>query len=102
MRMLIKPRCMGKTTSLLYASELTGIPICVCNALEKKNLVYKARDISLDIPDPIVVNTDYIPSEIFVDNLTDTLYRKIILKYPNVKIVAATISGDPYHCILEF
>lgn len=103
MRILVMPRSTGKTTTLISASQATGIPICVCSYKAKEYLMKQARDyLSLDIPKPIDVNIDRIPSEIFVDNLTDDLYRKIILKNPEVKIIAATISYNSYWCTLEF
>lgn len=103
MRILAMPRKTGKTTTLLYASLATGIPICVRNYNAKEYLMKQARDyLSLDIPKPVDVNIDRIPSEIFVDELTDDLYRKIVLKNPEVKIIAATISYNSYWYTLEF
>lgn len=97
------PRQVGKTTTLIYASQSTGIPICVCNYVAKEYLMKQARDyLSSDIPKPVAVNTDRIPSEIFVDELTDDLYRKIILKNPEVKIIVATFSYNSHQCTLEF
>lgn len=97
------PRRIGKTTTLIYASQSTGIPICVCNYAAKEYLMKQARDyLSADIPEPVNVNVDRIPSKIFVDELTDGFYRKIILKNPEVKIIAATFSYGSHLCTLEF
>lgn len=63
----------------------------------------QAREyLSADIPKPIAVSTDRIPSEIFVDELTDDFYRKIVLKNPEVRIIAATFSHNSHRCTLEF
>jgi hypothetical protein len=103
MRLLVMPRQVRKTTTLISASQATGIPICVCNNIAKEYLMKQARDyLSSDIPKPVAVNTDRIPSEIFVYELTDDLYRKIILKNPEVKIIAATFLYNSHQCTLEF
>lgn len=103
MRLPVMPRQIGKTTTLIHASQATGISICVCNNLAKEYLMKQARDyLSVDILKPIAVSTDRIPSEIFVDELTDDFYRKIVLKNPKVKIIAATFSYNSHWCTLEF
>lgn len=44
MKLLVMPRQVGKTTTLIGASRATGIPICVYNNLAKEYLMEQARE----------------------------------------------------------
>ncbi len=49
-------RGKGKTTRLLYASEFNNAPIVCSFKTSKRFLVDKARQIGLEIPEPITVS----------------------------------------------
>lgn len=56
MRLLIKDRAKGKTTQMIYTSEATGYPIVVETELQKSNLMDKAKNMDVIIPEPITIN----------------------------------------------
>lgn len=56
MRLLIKDRAKGKTTQMIYTSETTGYPIVVETELQKSNLMDKAKNMDVIIPEPITIN----------------------------------------------
>ena len=56
MKIINLGRGQGKTTRLLYASEFNDTPILCCNETHKKHLLYRAKELHLDIPEPIIVS----------------------------------------------
>lgn len=56
MKIINLPRGYGKTTRLLYASEFNNIPILCANDMQKKNLINMAKELLLQIPEPITVS----------------------------------------------
>ena len=64
MRVIAKPRCKGKTTQLLYASDVTKVPIVVMNNTMKKNLLEESERLGLNIPEPITVLSDNFEREL--------------------------------------
>lgn len=54
MKIINLPRGYGKTTRLLYASEFNNTPILCATHTSKQNLVDKAKQLNLNIPEPIV------------------------------------------------
>lgn len=50
------PRGLGKTNYLIYKSERTGYPIVVGTESQKNLLFSFARDMSVNIPEPITIN----------------------------------------------
>lgn len=56
MKIINLGRGQGKTTRLLYASEFNNIPI-LCNSMKhKEDLIRRAREMNLFIPEPICVH----------------------------------------------
>lgn len=55
MKLLIKERGSGKTTGLIYASEITGYPICVTVKSRVEFILQSAKEIGCNIPQPITV-----------------------------------------------
>lgn len=55
MKIINLARGQGKTTRLLYASEFNEIPILCGNKIKKEYLLYKAKEMNLKIPEPIVI-----------------------------------------------
>lgn len=71
------PRGKGKTTYLIYRSHITGFPILCMTHQTKRNILQKARELEISIPDPITIddylndyiytNTKKIPDNLLVD-----------------------------------
>ena len=55
MKIINLPRGQGKTTRLLYASEWQGIPILCGTYQQKRYLMDMAKELRLNIPEPIYV-----------------------------------------------
>lgn len=55
MKIINLGRGQGKTTRLLYASEFNNAPILCSNYKQKDDLLYKAKELRLNIPEPICV-----------------------------------------------
>ena len=62
MKILNLGRGQGKTTRLLYASEWNDTPILCGTYQQKKELMYRAKELGLYIPEPITA------SEMFTRN----------------------------------
>ena len=62
MKIINLGRCQGKTTRLLYASEWQDAAILCATYPQKHELMYRAKELGLNIPEPICV------SEIFSHN----------------------------------
>ena len=60
---IIKKRGTGKTTGLIYASEITGYPIVVDTMTKVENIKNKAKEMGCDIPQPICAR-DLVNSKI--------------------------------------
>lgn len=54
MKLIIKERASGKTTMLINTSAVTGFPIVVNNRIQVAYLLELAKDMGLDIPEPLV------------------------------------------------
>lgn len=62
MKIINLGRGQGKTTRLLYASEWQGAPILCASYENKKYLIYMAKELGLNIPEPVCV------SDLFKEN----------------------------------
>jgi hypothetical protein len=76
MKIINLGRGQGKTTRLLYASEFQNVPILCRDYNAKRNLLYRAQELGLNIPEPIAVSdltnntiktSDLKDKNIFVD-----------------------------------
>lgn len=56
MKFIIKDRGMGKTTQLIYTSEVTGYPIATMSSASIAYIKTMAEEMGCDIPDPITYN----------------------------------------------
>lgn len=56
MKIINLGRCQGKTTRLLYASEWNDTPILCSSYENKKYLMYMAKELGLNIPEPLCVS----------------------------------------------
>lgn len=56
MKIINEKRGSGKTTKLVYMSCLTRKPIVVMNESHKRYVEDMAKQLSLDIPEPMTVN----------------------------------------------
>lgn len=56
MKIISLGRGQGKTTRLLYASEFNDAPILCANMRHKEDLIRRAREMNLFIPEPICVH----------------------------------------------
>lgn len=96
MRIINKGRAIGKSTQLLYVSELTGYRI-ICPTFEQaKYLQRKAKELKLDIPEPM----SYISyaavrgmwdEKILIDNV-DQILEELLTAYFKRDICAVTMS----------
>lgn len=55
MKIINLARGQGKTARLLYASEFNEIPILCGNKRMKESLLHRAREMNLEIPEPIII-----------------------------------------------
>lgn len=70
MKIINLDRGQGKTTRLLYASEFNNMPILCCSIMEQQQLIAKANEYGLKIPNPITVN-DVISNKLRGDKSID-------------------------------
>lgn len=96
MKIICKGRASGKTTQLLYTSDITRVPILVSTEREKLNLIDSSQKLGLNIPNPISVSdirnsnirgTDI--SKVYVDNAEYILQQLL-----NLEIGALTMSDE--------
>ena len=70
MKVINLERGKGKTTRLLYASEFNNMPILCSTVIEQKNLIMKANECGLKIPEPVTVH-DVITNKLRGDKSID-------------------------------
>ena len=70
MKILNLPRGYGKTTRLLYASEFNDAPILCANQISKQHLLDRAKQLHLNIPEPITPS-EAILGGAFKTNISD-------------------------------
>lgn len=99
MKLIIKDRGMGKTTQLIYISELTGYPIVAAHKTTIGHIKSMAKKLGCNITEPVLVSdvatgkTRY--DNILVDEVTlDGVLKKALNNYFNSNVVACTCSPD--------
>ena len=100
MKIINLGRGKGKTTRLLYASEFNEAPILCATHQQKQYLVDMAKELSLNIPEPIQVGEIYkrsniIDKDILVDEapiVLEMLLRNIGMR-GEVKAITLTSNG---------
>ena len=99
MKVIKRPRGSGKTTQLIYTSEITGYPIVVSDTTRAENLKKMAKEMNCNIPEPIIFgNFKYQilgkhRDKILIDDL-DSMLEFILTEYFQVSVAAVTISTD--------
>lgn len=73
MKIINLGRGQGKTTRLLYASEFNNTPILCANMKHKEDLIRRAREMNLFIPEPICAH------EIFSDYTKGKDIREVLV-----------------------
>ena len=58
MKILRMDRGMGKTFHIIRLSAILDSPIICASEQSKKYILYKAREMRLEIPEPIVINKE--------------------------------------------
>lgn len=71
-KILNKHRGWGKTTQLIYSSEVTGYPIIVKNRYSKSIIISKALELKCNIPQPITVDE-------FINNHLGNKYKNVLV-----------------------
>ena len=103
MEIIDVPRCFGKTNYLIHKSKETGYPIVVGTKSQKELLCEKAKDINIEIPEPITIteflNYGYFreekkPDNILIDELPNVLSNILGC---NVKIATMTSYSKEYY-----
>ena len=99
MKVIKRPRRSGKTTQLIYASEITGYPIVVFDTARAENLKKMAEEMNCDIPNPIIFHNfkhqiiGKHKDKILIDDL-DSMLEFILSEYFQISVAAVTISTD--------
>lgn len=90
-------RGSGKTTYLIYLSNLLKIPILCHGATHSEMIKEKAQAMGLEIPNPIYVGRTrgYKPDAILIDELELIVQSLLKKEGLNAKVVAATYTSNP-------
>lgn len=91
MRLLIKERQSGKTTGLIYASEVTGYPIAVLNEGMVGMIKDMANQMGCIIPEPVTF------SELRRGSMRGKLYYENIL-IDEAQFVLNAALNEYFHC----
>lgn len=90
-------RGTGKTTYLIYLSNLLNIPILCHGAAHSEAIRERAQAMRLEIPNPIYVGKSrgYKPDAVLIDELELVLQSLLNKDGLNTKVVAATYTSNP-------
>lgn len=97
MKILNMPRGTGKTTKLIYASEVTGYPILCANLTAVDNIKKMAKEMECDIPEPMTI-TDfkrhfYRDENVLIDEvLANNILTIALNQYVDANVVACTMT----------
>lgn len=96
MKILNQDRCTGKTTMLIHTSYTTGYPIIVPTRTIKEYIKNKAKQMELNIPEPILFSDKTSLSKVTADKiLIDELgimLSEVLSEYFNKPVEAATMT----------
>lgn len=102
MKVINLGRGQGKTTRLLYASEFQNIPILCKDWSAKRDLLRRAKELGLNIPEPIAASdltyetirgSDLRDKDLFVDEAHWVLQRLLNSMGMVGEIKAITLSA---------
>ena len=108
MKIINLGRGTGKTTRLLYASEFQDVPILCATFENKKYLKLRAKELKLDIPEPITIsellnsetkNKSLNGRDVLVDEIHWVLQCLLMEINNGGRIIAATITSDELDCM---
>lgn len=103
MKIINLGRGQGKTTRLLYASEFNDVPILCANKNHKSELVWRAKELGLKIPEPIIVSDltsnkfmgqEYRRKDILVDEAPYVLQNLIRQLGMDGEVKAITLTSN--------
>ena len=103
MKIINLGRGQGKTVRLLYASEFQNIPILCKDLQAKANLMRRAQELGLDIPEPIAAyeltsevirSSDAAQKDIFVDEAHWVLQKLLNSMGMRGEVRAITLTAD--------
>lgn len=99
MKLIMNGRGTGKTTKLIYASEVTGIPIATYSNTNAKYIKDMAERMGCNIPEPTTYydlannhhrgNMQY--KSILADDI-DSIFQKALDSYLNCHAIGATMT----------
>lgn len=99
MNWFIKNRGKGKTTALIYTSATTGYPIITNTRRQAELIKSRARDMELNIPDPIVFEKDCClrlclhGQRVLIDE-AKPLIRRALEQMLGCEVAAVTLSAE--------
>ena len=106
MKIINLGRQQGKTTRLLYASEWQGIPILCATYQQKHYLMDMAKELRLNIPEPIYVaeilkENSAKDKDILIDEAPWVL--QMLLKNMGMRgeVKAITLTSDELDCLKQ-
>lgn len=95
MNLLIKERASGKTTGLIYTSEMTRYPIVVNTNMQKMYIKNLAQHMGCDIPEPLTVieirHHGIKVDKVLVDEL-QTFLPDAVNEYLGCEVVCSTMT----------
>ena len=102
MKLIIKNRGQGKTTQLIYTSEITRYPIVTTSRTSVELIKNLAKELACNIPEPITYtdlkNNKYRGNKNFekvlVDDV-DSILEEVLNEYLNCEVIGVTISKPP-------
>lgn len=106
MKLIIKDRAMGKTTQLIYISELTSYPIVVPYEAMIVPTEEIAKKLGCNIPEPVTASDmargrkrgDYTYDHVLVDEVAlNGILKKALSMYLNSSVELCTCSPDYTH-----
>lgn len=97
MKILNMPRGTGKTTKLIYTSEVTGFPILCANLNAVDNVKKMAKEMKCDIPEPMTIadfkRHFYKNENVLIDEvLANNLLTIALNQYVGANVVACTMT----------
>lgn len=103
MRLIVSGRGSGKTTKLIHASEVTGIPIATYSKTNAEYIKDMAERMGCNIPEPTTYHelasnchlgsTKY--KSVLADDI-DSVLQKALDSYLNCHVIGATMTPRDY------
>ena len=103
MKIINKPRGTGKTTALIYTSEVTGARIITETKSSADYVLQKAKELGCNIPTPYSIyeymqgkctKQNEICKSILIDDISSKTLNIIFENYFQRPVIAITMSDD--------